>query len=243
MKTTKYIFNLKTLLVFITSVVMIACSNNDDEVSQGPSYDTTPGKAVLTLPLNNEPCEIGELRDNNARVTFTWDASEATERYDLEIINLETGETINRLNLPETTKEVTLPRGYPYSWKIISKNSGEATTVSDTWKFYISGEGESNSVPFPATLLSPSSGAKVAPVNGVVTLEWESSDPDGDEVTYTVFADTVDGNQDPPEAMQNISDSSVNIEVEPGTIYYWHIETSDGENTSISVTYTFVTTE
>ncbi|UKM66488.1 hypothetical protein GSB9_03078 [Flavobacteriaceae bacterium GSB9] len=238
MKTTKYILKFRTLLVFVTSALIIACSS-DDENGQGPTFDTTPGNAVLTLPLNDEPCEIGELRDNKARVLFTWNASEATEKYDLEIINLVTGETINRLNLVETSKEVTLQRGYSYSWKIISKNSGDTTTFSDTWKFYVSGDGEANGVPFPATLLSPASGVTITPVKGNVTLEWESSDADGDDVTYTVFIDTVDGNQEVPESHKDITDNSIDVAVESGTVYFWHIETSDGVNTSISATYTF----
>jgi hypothetical protein len=126
---------------------------------------------------------------------------------------------------------------------VTSRNSGDTDTESEVWKFYLAGEGESNTVPFPATLLSPSSGATVTPTDGKVTLEWESSDSDGDDVTFTVFADTVDGNQDVPEAWQNITENSIDIDVAPGTIYYWHIETSDGINTSISATYTFRTAE
>ena len=81
---------------------------------------------------------------------------------------------------------------------VTSRNSGGTTTNSEVWKFYLAGDGESNNVPFPATLLSPLSGAIVAPVDGKVTLEWEGSDSDGDAITFTLFADTVDGNQTPP---------------------------------------------
>ena len=35
----------------------------------------------------------------------------------------------------------------------------------------------------------------------------------------------------------------MDIDVQPGTIYYWHVETSDGVNTSISSTYTFKTAD
>ena len=159
-------------------------------------------QAVLMLPSNNEQCEVGEVRNDIATVSFTWEASEATEKYDLEIINLETNEITRRLNLPAEPKTVRLSRGYPYSWKITSKNSGEAITDSQVWKFYVAGDGETNGVPFPANLLSPSSGAIVTPVNNMVSLEWEGADPDGDNISYTVFADTVDGNQEPPEEWQ-----------------------------------------
>jgi hypothetical protein len=240
MKISKYIFNFKTLLVFIASVLMISCSNDDGE---NPTYDTTPGQAVLVLPLNNQQCEVGEVTDDKAVVAFSWEASTDTEKYNLEIVNLVTEDVTLNIGLPTNSTNVTLLRGYPYSWKVTSRNSGDAVTESEVWKFYLAGDGESNTVPFPATLLSPTSGATVTPTDGKVTLEWESSDSDGDEVTFTVFADTVDGNQDVPEAWQNIAENSLDVSVAPGTIYYWHIETSDGINTSISATHTFRTAE
>lgn len=241
MQTAQYIFNFKTLLVFITSVLLISCSNDDGDTS--PTFDTTPGQAVLLAPLNNQQCEVGEVTDDQAVVSFSWEASSDTEKYDLEIVNLVTDNVTLNIGLPTNSTNVTLLRGYPYSWKVTSRNSGDVVTESEVWKFYLAGEGESNTVPFPATLLSPSSGATVTPTDGKVTLEWVSSDSDGDEVTFTVFADTVDGNQDVPEAWQDITEDSFEISVAPGTIYYWHIETSDGINTSISATYTFRTAE
>lgn len=240
MKITKYIFNVKTLLVFIVSVFILSCS--DDEGDK-PTYDTTPGQAILVVPLNNQQCEIGEVIDDKAVVPLSWEASSATEKYDIVVENLVTHDRILTIGLSTNSTTVTLLRGYPYSWKVTSRNSGEEVTESEVWKFYLSGEGETNTVPFPATLLSPASGVTVTPTNGKVTLEWDGSDSDGDAVTYTVFADTIDGNQEPPEAWQNITEKSMDIDVSPGTVYYWHIETSDGLNTSISRTYTFKTSE
>ena len=240
MKTTKYLFNFKALLVFIASALMISCSNDDGD---NTTYNTTPGQAVLVLPLNNQQCEVGEVTDDEAVVTFSWEASTDTEKYNLEIVNLVTEDVTLNIGLPTNSTNVTLLRGYPYSWKVTSRNSGDTVTESEVWKFYLAGDGESNTVPFPATLLSPTSGATVTPTDGKVTLEWESSDSDGDDVTFTVFADTVDGNQDVPETWQNVTESSIDISVAPGTIYYWHIETSDGVNTSISATHTFRTAE
>lgn len=238
MKTTKYISNFKILLVFITSALIVSCSNDDNEM---PKYTTTPGKAVLLLPANNDECEVGEIIDDTAVVTLSWEASSDTEKYNLEITNLETLDVTLNVGLLTNSTVVILKRGYPYSWKVTSRNSGDETTVSDTWKFYLSGDGETNFVPFPATLLSPLSGVTVTPDNGKVTLEWTGSDADGDAITFTVFADTIDGNQDVPEEWQNISENSFEIPVVPNTIYFWHIETSDGVNTSISSTYTFKT--
>ncbi|REE82121.1 uncharacterized protein DUF4990 [Lutibacter oceani] len=241
MKTTKYIYFIKALLVFIVSVQIIACSSDDDVIE--PQIVTEPGKSVLVLPINNTECEVGEIIANKATVIFEWNASEATESYDLEITNLVTREVTRRPNLVSTSKEVKLERGFPYSWIVTSKNSGELVTVSDISKFYLAGEAGSNNVPFPASLLSPLSGITIAPVDGKVMLEWESSniDTDGEALTFDVFIDTVDGNQATPEEWKGITDTNFEISVEPNTIYYWHIETSDGINSSISATYTFKT--
>lgn len=240
MKTVTYINNLKVLVVFIAVAMMTSCSNDDEKV---PVYTSTPGSAVLNLPLNNQECEVGEIIDDKATVTFTWAASEATEDYNLTITNLETQDVTLNVGLPTNSTVVNLLRGYPYSWMVTSRNSGNTTTNSEVWKFYLAGDGESNNVPFPATLLSPTSGATVLPINGKVTLEWESSDSDGDGITYTVFADTVDGNQDVSDEWKDLTENSIEIPVETNTVYFWHIETSDGVNTSISPTYTFKTIE
>jgi len=252
MKTTIYnnkIF--RPLLVFtITSVLVVSCSLDENLNTEspygeysGPTFETTPGNAALSLPANNTECEIGEVVDDMAYVSFEWGESADTESYDLVITNLVTDEVTNRLNLEVTTKNVKLLRGYPYSWTVSSKNSGDVITSSDSWKFYVSGDGETNSVPFPATLLTPLSGTTITPDNGKVTLEWESSDADGDAVTYTLYADTVDGNQEVPDEWKDLSETSMDIDVQPGTVYYWHVETSDGVNTSISTTYTFKTAD
>lgn len=240
MKATKYIFSFKTILVLVMGVAIVSCSS--DKVGP-PTYFTTPGQAMLSLPLNNQQCEVGEVTDEIAVVSFAWEESSDTEKYNLEITNLITGDVTLNVGLPTNTTNVRLSRGYPYSWKVTSRNSGDTVTESETWKFYLSGDGESNTVPFPATLLSPASGVIVTPVDGKVSLSWESSDADGDSVTFTVFADTVDGNQDVPDEWKDITESSIDIDVQPGTIYYWHIETSDGVNTSISAIRTFRTAE
>ncbi|MFM1877272.1 MAG: hypothetical protein RLZZ241_138 [Bacteroidota bacterium] len=220
------------------SLLVISCSDN--EILK-PVYTDTPGVAVLNEPVNNQACEIGEVIGNLAKVTFNWEASASTEDYNLTITNLDTQKVTLNIGLTTNSTVVRLERGHPYSWKITSRNSIGGTVDSETWQFYLSGESESNNVPFPATLLTPTSGQIVAPVAGKVTLQWEGADSDGDAVTFTLFVDKVDGNQPVPEAWQNLTVTSMEIAVEPETSYFWHVETSDGENTSISQTYTFKT--
>jgi hypothetical protein len=242
MRNLKNISCIKRLLIFLMGIMIVSCSEDDDaEIIS----TTPPGKSELVLPLHNTECEIGEVIANMAEVVFEWNEAIDAERYDLIITNLTTEEITRRPNLTTTSLVVRLERGYPYSWKVISKNSGEETTTSDSFRFYVAGEAGFNNAPFPATLVSPVSGVTVSPVDGKVTLEWEaaSTDIDGDPVTYTLFADKVDGNQEPSEEWKGLTVSTMDIEVEPNTIYYWHIETSDGKNTAVSNTYSFRTGE
>lgn len=236
------IFYYKLLLIFMMGAVTVSCSKDDDgEVIN----DTIPGAAALVLPQNNTECEVGEVVANMAEVSFEWNEASDAERYDLVITNLATQEITQRPNLTDTFIIVRLERGNPYTWKVISKNDGEETTVSESYRFYVAGVPGSNNVPFPASLLSPDSGIMVTPVDGKVTLEWEAAatDTDGDALTYTLYADAVDGDQEPPEEWKGLTETSMEIEVDPNSIYYWHVETTDGQNTAISNTYSFRTGE
>lgn len=232
----------KLLLIFIMGAITVSCSKNDDA---DMIVDEVPGAANLVLPQDLTQCEVGNVIANMAEVAFEWNEASNAVRYDLVITNLATEEVKQRPNLTTTSIIVRLERGNSYSWKVISKNDGEETTSSDSYRFYVAGEAGSNNVPFPAELLSPASGSMISPVDGKVTLEWEaaSTDTDGDPLTYTLYADTVDGEQEPPEEWKGLTQTSLEIEVDPNSVYYWHVETSDGKNTAITNTYSFRTGE
>lgn len=233
---------LKLLLVLIFGSLTVSCSDDDDA---GITVPEAPAAASLVLPANNTQCEVGDVVANMAEVFFEWNEAPNAETYDLVITNLETQEVKQRPNLNTTEIMVRLERGNPYSWKVISKNSGEETAESEANKFYVAGEPGSNNVPFPASLSAPVSGTQVTPVDGMITLEWDAdlTDTDGDPLTFTLYADTVDGKQEPPEEWKGLTENSIEIEVEPNSTYFWHVETSDGQNTAISNTYSFKTGE
>ena len=244
MKNSINIINIKfnRLFIMLLGALVVSCSSDDDAQV---IYDTVPGAASLVLPEDNTQCEIGEVVANMAEVAFEWNESADTERYDLIITNLATQEVTQRLNLTTTSKVVRLERGNPYTWQVISKNGGEETTASESSRFYVAGVPGSNNVPFPASLVSPASGVKVTPVDGKITVEWEAAatDTDGDALTYTLYLDTVDGDQEPPEERKGLTQTSLEVDVDPNSIYYWHVETSDGKNTAVSNTFTFRTGE
>jgi len=242
-------------LYILSFVLIISCSAEDDSGTSTPPPTTqqptptptpqvpAPGKSGLSAPENNEICYEGEeVDDTNSSVTFSWEASSDTDSYDLQITNQETNQTQTESGITSTSKAVTLATDVSYSWKVVSKaNDTNDTTDSDTWQFYLAGDGQENYAPFPATILSPTSGAAVDANNGSITLSWEGNDPDeGDSLTYTVYFDEIDGLQDPQTANTNITETSLEVEAESGTTYYWRVKTSDGTSSSFTLVYSFI---
>ena len=220
-------------LYILSFVLIISCSAEDDSGTSTPPPTTqqpkpepapsvpAPGKSSLSAPENNEVCYEGEAVDaSNSAVSFSWDASSDTDSYDLQITNQETNQTQTESGITSTSKAVTLATDVSYSWKVVSKaNDTNDTTSSDTWQFYLAGDGQENYAPFPATIISPISGAAVDASNGLVTLSWEGNDPDeGDSLTYTIYFDEVDGLQDPQSANTNITETSLEVEVIPDSV-------------------------
>ncbi len=230
---------IKTIVLVILFGVLTSCGGSD---SPPTPVVPTPGKSVLIAPANNTTCENGtNSTTTQSTVTFSWNSASDAKTYDLKIVNLNTQEATTQSGITTTTQNVTLTRGVPYSWTITSKNTGSTTTVSDTWKFYLAGNGVVNYAPFPAAAVSPLPGATASPTNGKITLTWETSDVEGSALTYTLYIDTVDGKQTPVDANRNLTSKSKEVSVNANTIYYWRVMTSDGTNTSTSVVYTFKT--
>jgi len=145
-----------------------------------PPPPTPPGKATLVAPANNKTCETGtSVSDTQSTVAFSWNASASTNTYDVRITNLNTSVATNKNGVSATSTTATLDKGVPYSWKVTSKNtSSTTTTASDTWKFYLAGDGVVNYAPFPAELKTPASGSTVTLSDGKATFTWEGTDPD-----------------------------------------------------------------
>jgi len=242
-------------LYILSFVLIISCSAEDDSGTSTPPPTTqqptptptpqvpAPGKSGLSAPENNEVCYEGEeVDDTNSSVTFSWEASSDTDSYDLQITNQETNQTQTESGITSTSKAVTLATDVSYSWKVVSKaNDTSDTTSSHTWQFYLAGDGQENYAPFPATIISPTSGAAVDANNGNITLSWEGNDPDeGDSLNYTIYFDEVDGLQDPQTANTNITETSLEVEVESGTTYYWRVKTTDGKSSSFTLVCSFI---
>ncbi len=228
---------MKKLLFWTWAAMIVSCSSGGDSDPK-PEPVVPPSAASLIFPEDNTECQEGIIiSDTESRVKFQWNASQNTDSYQLVVTNLETG-VQQTANTSETELDITILRGTPYSWKVISKTSGSPDTAeSSVWKFYNAGQAVANHAPFPAEVVSPTSGSAVDP--GSITLTWSAADIDEDIEEYTVYLDLVN----PPTTLSGTtSEPSRTVVVESGQVYYWRISTRDtAGNTTESQVFQFRT--
>ncbi|GGD14595.1 hypothetical protein [Hyunsoonleella pacifica] len=229
---------MKKLSTYILVGVIIcgfhfSCSSGgggDDDMSSpdpDPIAIDPPSAAALVFPEQNSECTTGSnLTSTESTIVFNWnDASNATS-YQLFVKNLNTQNTQNYTsNVSE--KSVTIMRGTPYSWYVISKNSSTETAQSPTWKFYNAGEAVSSYAPFPAELISPALSETLDATTTSVVLEWNGADVENDIKEYDVFFGTENS---PTNKEVTTNSTNTSVSVSSGNTYYWKIITYDEQN-------------
>ena len=249
--------NILKYFSFFIILNFISCEedggNTNTQVNEiGSGIPLSNFKAILESPENNRTCFSGKsISETKSEVTFEWkdkiktDFSEERYYYLLEITDLNKNITKTITPISKNSTIVVLDKGAPYSWRVITQSNTDQSVVvaSELWKFYLAGNGIVNYVPFPAQLKTPVSGSTVSrDANGMVTFLWEGSDPDaGDTLSYTLFVDSVDGEQTPPIDQSNLLSNTLKVKLSSDTIYYWRIETSDGKDSSYSLVSAFRT--
>lgn len=214
---------------FIIAILLTSCGGGGDDSPSEPEV-FPPAEAVLSLPANDEVCLTGvSINSTQATVTFTWQTAPNADSYSVVLKNLATQQVNTFLATTETT-DITLTKGEPYSWYVVSKSSTTTETAeSDEWKFYLAGDGIVNYAPFMAEALSPEIGETVSASNNKVTLSWRGTDVDNDIKDYEVFVATT---SPPVTSIGTTTDAFLEHTVSPGTVYYWQVVTTDQENNS-----------
>lgn len=233
--------HIKKITVGFTLLLIISCGSSDDSSNNTGGEDKIlpPEVATLVSPIKNEECNQGNIiSKTESTVVFQWNKSNNTNNYTIVVKNLNT-DAVQEKTTSSNTTSLTLLRGVPYSWHVISK-SDKTTKIatSETWNLFNAGEAEENYAPFPASIISPKMGSTTTnPVN----LEWLGSDLDNDISTFDIYL----GTTNPPTQLQkentNTSIES-NVLLNSDTVYYWMVVTKDqAGNTSKSPIFEFRT--
>jgi len=234
---------MRRLLILIVWIVLFTGCTNDcpDGLCATEACPFCPDVVLLSFPENNQACEPGTiLSDSLATVTLQWQYAKDADTYEVVITNQASGELQIFSNLSTNEQVVTLERAQAYSWYVTSFNQrANITQTSTMFQFYLQGEGIVNYAPFAPTLLTPEPGKSIEATQ--VNFSWQTTDLDGDTLSYTLFVDTVDGKQTPPVAQQNLSQTSFTLELESGKVYYYRVEAFDGKNRASSITRSFRT--
>ncbi len=213
----------------------MSCSGGDDSPS-------IPEATQLIFPEQNSECTTGiSVNEELSQVTFEWQASNNTETYTLSATDLNTN-ILQTITTGATSASISIAKGTPYSWSVTSRNSqSDESATSETWLFYNAGS-QTTYAPFPAQLVSPSSGSTVVPSNGgTINLDWIGADVENDIAGYEVFFSETNPPTSPVGTPDAFS-SEFTVPVSANTVYFWRVITRDAEgNTSDSGVFEFKT--
>ena len=194
-----------------------------------------PSQVTLSLPADNQNCNSGtSISSTQSSVEFSWSEGSGVTTYSLSIKNLQTNAEINRSGITSNSISVDLNKGFAYEWYVISisEDYPDDQPTSDKWRFYLKDDGEQNSAPFPAELISPKSGEVIELTDGAFEMQWSGTDPDGDNLTYSLYVDKIDGKQTTPQELSNIMDTSKQVQLDSNSVYYWRIKSHDSNGNS-----------
>ncbi len=214
-------------LAFCLFNLNCSSSGGDDGPDSGPTEVDPPSSAVLAFPEQNSECTTGSnLTSTESTITFDWNDSNNTDSYELFVKNLD-NQTTERFTSNISERSVTILRSTPYSWYVVSKNSGTETSQSATWKFYNAGEATSSYAPFPADLVSPALSETLSASITSISLEWKGEDVDNDIKEYDLFFGTTTNLNTKETTTTNMNHT---VTVSSGNTYYWKIITKDNQN-------------
>ncbi|WP_350293802.1 hypothetical protein [uncultured Croceitalea sp.] len=239
----KLIHIYRFIYLSILVVAISSCSSSssgDDTPTPPPTPMATPSPSAATLvfPEDDTECNTGAVvSDSQSNVTFEWNASQNTDSYEVNLLNLETNaSSVTTVTTNEAT--ILIDRGAPYEWFVVSKASGtNETAMSLRFRFYNEGLGVENYAPFPAEAINPARGSSIS-ATSTINLEWNASDVDNDILEYEVLFDT---NANPTASIGIATATNLDdVTVSSGNTYYWVVITRDEiGNSSTSEVFQF----
>jgi len=214
----KYIFRFLLL-----GTVIFSCSSGGSS-DDGPDItpNSVPTAPLLISPSNNLLCVENTL-------TFNWNASVDPDgdniNYKIEIATDNLFNNITQFgSTPTTSFQATLSKGTAYYWRVIATDSNNASSDdSSVFQLYTENEGLTNHLPFAPELISPNNGETVS--GEVLTLQWEASDVDQDDLVYDIYIDSIN----PPVTLvsENQTESSFDFSLSTTGSYFWKVVVKD----------------
>lgn len=224
---------MKKYLYLCSALLFLGCNNDD-----GPP--PVPEGVILVFPEENSECTTGiSINEALSQVTFEWMPAKNADLYTVTVVNLNSN-TPQAISTASTSVALSIEKGAPFSWSIISSNTdSDITATSDNWLFYNAGS-QTTYAPFPAQLVAPKSGSTVQKKSmDEISLAWLGADVEDDIQQFEVYF----SEQNPPTDVVLNTDNQVqetNVSVTSGTTYYWKVITTDSEgNTSDSGVFDF----
>ncbi len=208
----------------------------DIEVGGGGS-NQSPSKPSVASPPNG-------VAGAPTSPTLSWSASDPDGDpllYDI-YLGVNSPPQLIKQNHESTTYESSqLEENTTYFWKIVAKDNNGGETAGNVWSFTTEGTGPGvNRPPNPPTSPYPEPYSQNRPLNQL--LEWEASDPNGDDLRYEVFFGQT---EEPPLVAVDITSNSHNPGgadgLEPNTTYYWKIKAKDADTVTESELWQFTT--
>ena len=209
-------------------------------------YKQYGGKISITGSLSqlpptvqtNEPTNIttnsakfsGKVNPNGSSTTYYFKygtSSSMNQKTTSKTLSASSGET----NVSITVSD--LSSGSHYNVQLWAENAG-GTSKGDVYTFDT--QPAQNNPPSVPTNPNPSVASTDCPANG--TLSWSCSDPDGDDITYTVYLGTTTSNM---SLYRTVYSRSCSYSLDPATRYYWYVVASDGNQSSTGQTWNFKT--
>lgn len=186
-----------------------------------------PAVAILQLPADNTTCLDGLVTAEKSSVNFSWLEAANTDSYLVVVQNEETRAMTQKTVEQNTQANLSLDRGFPYSWWVITSSiASSEETKSAVNAFYLEGDQQLYFIPFPAKLIYPPNNSIVSRENGQIQLIWSGTDLDNDIEKFELFfGDTADQ----LNLITQGQTTTYFIDVETLSTYYWMVRTTDSQ--------------